>query len=160
MMKDVLLSARNISKEFEKNKVINNVTVDIYKGDFTIIMGASGAGKSTLLYALSGMDKITNGNVLYKNKDITKNSEKQMAKLRIEEFGFVFQQAYLVSNLTLFENVAVAGYLNNNMTTKQAREKANKLLEGMNLEKAKNRLPVNTSGGETRKMCNSKSNDK
>lgn len=160
MMKDVLLSARNISKEFEKNKVINNITVDIYKGDFTIIMGASGAGKSTLLYALSGMDKITNGNVLYKNKDITKNNEKQMAKLRIEEFGFVFQQAHLVSNLTLFENVAVAGYLNNNMTTKQAREKANKLLEGMNLEKAKNRLPVNTSGGETRKMCNSKSNDK
>lgn len=67
----------------------------------------------------------------------SKYSEKQMAKLRIEDFGFVFQQAQLVSNLTLFENVAVAGYLNKNMNNKQVKEKAEQLLLGMNIENAK-----------------------
>ena len=121
-MEKVLISAQNIIKEFKnsgnKNKVINNITLDIYNGDFTVIMGKSGAGKSILLYALSGMDKITSGKILYKGKEISKYSEKQMAKLRIEDFGFVFQQAQLVSNLTLFENVAVAGYLKKNMNNK------------------------------------------
>ena len=114
-------------------------------------MEKSGAGKSILLYALSDMNKITSGKILYKGKEISKYSEKQMAKLRIEDFGFVFQQAQLVSNLTLFENVAVAGYLNKNMNNKQVKEKAEQLLLGMNIENAKNRLPVHTSGGESQR---------
>lgn len=156
-MREVLISARNVEKEFKeignKNIVIDNVNLDIYEGDFTVIMGSSGAGKSTLLYILSGMENINHGKVLYKNKDITKYSEKQMAKLRTEEFGFVFQQTYLVSNLTLFENVAVAGFLNDDMTEKQAKEKAIKILEGLNITDSKNRLPMNCSGGELQRAA-------
>lgn len=90
--------------------MLDRVDVDIYEKDFTIIMGSSGAGKSTLLYALSRMDTVTEGTVRYKDKELTRMKEKQMAKLRAEEFGFVFQQTHLVSSLTLFENVAVAGF--------------------------------------------------
>lgn len=156
-MKEVLISARNVEKEFKetgkKNIVIDNVNLDIYKGDFTVIMGSSGAGKSTLLYILSGMENINHGKVLYKNKDITKYCEKQMAKLRTNEFGFVFQQTYLVSNITLFENVAVAGFLNDDMTEKQAKEKAIKILESLNITDSKNRLPMNCSGGELQRAA-------
>lgn len=156
-MKEVLISAKSVEKEFKEsgnsNIVIDNVNLDIYKGDFTVIMGTSGAGKSTLLYILSGMENVNHGKVLYKNKDITKYSEKQMSKLRTNEFGFVFQQTYLVSNLTLFENVAIAGFLNNDMTEKQEREKALNLLEGLNIKDAKNRLPIHCSGGELQRAA-------
>ena len=106
-MKKILLSAKDISKEFGKDRgtvpVLDHVSVDIYEDDFTIIMGPSGAGKSTLLYALSGMDRVSSGTVVYKGKVISRFKERQMAEIRSREFGFVFQQTHLVSNLTLFE---------------------------------------------------------
>ncbi|HEY8804975.1 MAG TPA: ATP-binding cassette domain-containing protein [Clostridium sp.] len=74
-MKKILLSAVDVCKSFNIGgnsvDVLNNVSVDLYEGDFTVIMGASGAGKSTLLYALSGMDKISEGKVIYKGKEIS-----------------------------------------------------------------------------------------
>lgn len=88
-MKKVLLQGRRLDKVFAqgqvKNKVLDQVDVDIYERDFTIIMGSSGAGKSTLLYALSQMDAVTEGTVTYKGKELTRRKEKQMAKLRAEE---------------------------------------------------------------------------
>lgn len=73
-MKNILLKAENVCKIFDRNNekatVLDNVSAEIYEGDFTVIMGASGAGKSTLLYALSGMDKVTSGSVKYKNKEL------------------------------------------------------------------------------------------
>ena len=113
-MKEVLLAGKDICREFQGNAgglVLNHITLDIYAGDFTVIMGSSGAGKSTLLYALSGMDEITGGEIWYKGREISRFKEKQMSGLRTHEFGFVFQQTHLVSNLTLYENVVVAGYL-------------------------------------------------
>ncbi len=156
-MNKILLSARGVKKEFsgrhEKEQVLKNIDVDIYEGDFTVIMGASGAGKSTLLYALSGMDSITDGKVLYRGTDISRYRERQLAKLRSHEFGFVFQQTHLVSNLSLFENVAVAGYLDSEKDTKEVREKADRLLEKMNVAAAKNRLPSEVSGGEAQRAA-------
>lgn len=105
--------------------------MDIYQDDFTIIMGPSGAGKSTLLYALSGMDRISSGKVVYKEKIISCFKEKQMADIRSREFGFVFQQTHLVSNLTLFENVAVAGYLRKDRTQWETRKRSEALVSVM-----------------------------
>lgn len=100
-MKKVLMSGKNVCKSFSQNggsvQILDHIDVDIYEGDFTVIMGASGAGKSTFLYALSGMDSMTEGKVEYKGKEISSFDEKKMAKLRAEEFGFVFQQTHLVS---------------------------------------------------------------
>lgn len=156
-MKKILLHGENICKEFSKNDanalILDHVTVEIYESDFTVIMGASGAGKSTLLYSLSGMDSITSGEVTYKEKNISSFSEKQMAALRANEFGFVFQQTHLVSNLTLFENVAVAGYISSKFSAKQAQERASALLSQMNVADAMNRLPSQVSGGEAQRAA-------
>lgn len=155
ILKTILLSAKEICKEFGKEKgsspVLDHVSVDIYKEDFTVIMGPSGAGKSTLLYALSGMDRISTGKVVYKGMVISSFSEKQMADIRSREFGFVFQQTHLVSNLTLFENVAVTGYLRKDRRPEEIRKRSETLLEQMDVETAGNRLPAEVSGGEAQR---------
>ncbi len=156
-MKEILLSGKKVCKTFTQGDrdvpVLREIDVDIYKGDFTIIMGPSGAGKSTLLYALSGMEKITGGQIFYKNDEISRYGEKKMAALRAEEFGFVFQQTHLISNLTLLENVAVAGYLDRNRTEKEVNTRAKELLGMMNVGEAENRLPGRTSGGEAQRAA-------
>lgn len=156
-MKNEILKAVDVCKSFAnnggQNHVLDMVNFSVYEGDFTVIMGSSGAGKSTLLYALSVMDAPTAGQVFYREKEITAFKEKQMAALRAQEFGFVFQQAHLVSNLTLWENVAVAGYLKKDRSTKETKERALALLERMNAAGAKDRLPSQTSGGEMQRAA-------
>lgn len=156
-MKEVLLSAKGLCKQFSngtaKEQILKNIDVDIYAGEFTVIMGSSGAGKSTLLYALSGMDSITEGAVLYKGKEISSYKERQMAALRSHEFGFVFQQTHLVSSLSLFENVAVAGFVNSGESAETVRKKAEGLLKQMHVEKAKDRFPSEVSGGEAQRAA-------
>lgn len=156
-MKNTLLQGKELSKAFstggENTLILNKVNVDIYENDFTVIMGASGAGKSTLLYSLSGMDSISNGEIIYKGEKISDFSENQKAQIRAKEFGFVFQQTHLVSNLTLFENVAVAGYVGKIRTPKEINEKAASLLTQMQLGSAKDRLPSQVSGGEAQRSA-------
>lgn len=156
-MKQAILQGRSICKTFsqgsKENLVLDHVDIDIYNGDFTIIMGSSGAGKSTLLYALSGMDHITGGKVIYKGEEISHYTENQMARLRAREFGFVFQQTHLVSNLTLYENVAVAGYVSDGEKKKDISTKAKELLQQMDVGHAKHRLPSQVSGGEAQRAA-------
>lgn len=156
-MKETLLSAKDVCKTFHDHtnstNILRNIDLEIYKGDFTIIMGSSGAGKSTLLYVLSGMDSLSSGQVFYKNQEISGFHENKMAALRTCAFGFVFQQIHLVSNLSLFENVAVAGYIYGKKSEKEINAKARKLLKQMNVEKAENRLPSQTSGGEAQRAA-------
>ena len=157
MKMNTILQGKKVSRIFlqgnKKTAVLDQIDLEIYDGDFTVIMGSSGAGKSTLLYALSGMDQISGGQVFYKGRQISGLKEKQMAKLRAEEFGFVFQQTNLVSNLTLLENVAVAGYVSRKGSTEEIRERARQLLKQMNVEKAENRFPSQVSGGEAQRAA-------
>ncbi|MDE7479099.1 MAG: ABC transporter ATP-binding protein [Lachnospiraceae bacterium] len=156
-MKKVILKSVDVQKSFanngSQNHVLNSVNMEVYDGDFTVIMGFSGAGKSTLLYCLSGMDKPTSGKVYYMDEEISGLKEKKMASLRAEKFGFVFQQSHLVSNLTLFENVAVTGYLSAKRSAKEVQKRAIALLKKMNVEKAKDRLPSQVSGGEAQRTA-------
>ncbi|SKA61842.1 putative ABC transport system ATP-binding protein [Eubacterium uniforme] len=156
-MKKTVLSARNLCKSFAHNggqlHILTQVNLDLYEGDFTVIMGQSGSGKSTLLYSLSGMDRATSGEVIYKDENVVKMNEKKLATIRHEDFGFIFQQMYLVSNLTLFENVAVPGYLNKEKTSKQVDEKASGLLDKVGLTKVKTHLPKQVSGGEQQRCA-------
>lgn len=156
-MKNVILRANNVCKSFyqgsKETQILKFITTDIYEGDFTVIMGASGAGKSTLLYALSGMDSITSGEVIFKEKKISNLSEKEQATLRAKEFGFIFQQMHLVSNLTLFENIAVAGYAGEPKDIKNIQDKTMKWLCQMNIENVKNHLPSQVSGGEAQRAA-------
>ena len=154
---DVLLQGKHIYKSYQQGKksnlVLEDVNVEIYEDDFTVIMGSSGAGKSTLLYCLSGMDSVSDGNVLYREQEISRYREKQMAGLRTKEFGFVFQQTHLVSNLTLFENVAVAGYVSGGRKAKEVQDSARELLARMCVEDAVTRFPSQVSGGEAQRAA-------
>lgn len=153
-MKEAILIGQKLSKTFAGGSpILQGVDVKIYQGDFTVIMGSSGAGKSTLLYTLSGMDSITSGTVTYKGQPITGLSEKKMAALRAREFGFVFQQTHLVSNLTLFENVSVAGYLAKKEPSRFIRDKTEALLRQMGVWEAKDRFPAQVSGGEAQRAA-------
>ena len=151
-MKKSILSAKDVCKSFEKGEgaslILDHISLDIYEGDFTVIMGSSGAGKSTLLYALSGLNELTSGGVTYKEKLLSQYKEKEMAKLRANDFGFVFQQSNLVSHLSLYENVVVAGYQGAHTERKEVPERTKVLLKQMHLEEAMHRLPAHVSGGE------------
>ena len=156
-MKKAVITAKDLCKSFAHNggqvHIIQNVDLEIYEGDFTIIMGSSGSGKSTMLYALSGMDRATSGRVEIEGKNITEMNERELAKLRHTRLGFVFQQINLVSNLTLFENVAVPGYLNKDRSSAEVNEKADKLLEKMGILNIKTQLPSQCSGGEQQRCA-------
>ena len=156
-MSNIILKANDISKSFAHDggqiHVLTNLNLDIYEGDFTVIMGSSGSGKSTLLYALSGMDKATSGNVFYEGTDINEMKEKDLTKLRHTDFGFVFQQMHLVSNLTLFENVCISGYLNKEKKASDVKEYATSLLKRMNIDDVKTHLPSQVSGGEQQRAA-------
>ncbi len=152
-----ILHGQNVTRIFQvgedKNRVLDRVTVEIYEGDFTIIMGPSGAGKSTLLYALSGMESINDGTVLYRGHEINRYNEAQKARLRAQEFGFVFQQTHLVSNLTLFENIAVAGYVSKTGNSREIQERTRQLMRQMDVERAGGQLPSQVSGGEAQRAA-------
>lgn len=156
-MKHTILSAVDLSKSFAHNgsqlHILSHIHLEIYEEDFTVIMGASGSGKSTLLYAMSGMDRPTAGSVIYQDKDLAALSEKKLAGLRCTDFGFIFQQMHLVSNLSLFENIAVSGYLNKQHSAAEINARTNDLLEQMGISHVKNHLPSQVSGGEQQRCA-------
>ena len=106
---DTILEVKNLCKTYiinkRQNNVLKNVTFSIKAGDMTAIMGASGSGKSTLLYSVSGMDNITAGEVKFCGTDIPGMNENQLAKLRLNKMGFIFQQMYMLKNLSILDNI-------------------------------------------------------
>ncbi len=156
-MKNAILSAKGLCKSFAHNgsqlHILSQVDLELYEGDFTVIMGASGSGKSTLLYALSGMDRATGGQVMYNGEDLVEMKEKNLSTLRYTDFGFIFQQMHLVSNLSLFENIAVSGYLNKKHSAKEVNLRADELLEQMGISHIKTHLPSQVSGGEQQRCA-------
>ncbi len=156
-MKKVILRAQDVCKKFPGSlageSVLNKISLDVYAGDFTVIMGVSGSGKSTLLHALSGMDGISSGEVIFQDQKLSTLKEKQKARLLSREFGFVFQKSHLVSNLTLYENILVAGYSAKKKSRQQTQIRVQKLLEQMNVTNAANRLPAQVSGGEAQRAA-------
>ena len=156
-MKNTILSARGLCKSYAHNggqsHILQHIDLDLYEGDLTVIMGASGSGKSTLLYSLSGMDKATAGEVIYNGKDIVTMKEKELSKLRQKDFGFIFQQMHLVSNLTLFENIAISGYLDKTISANDVKKYTDELLEKMGISHIKTHLPSQVSGGEQQRCA-------
>ena len=151
-MKEVILSGKGITKAFGENTVLHGIDVEIFAGDFTVVMGSSGSGKSTLLYTLSGMDRLSSGRLLYRGQDITDASEKELTRLRAEDFGFVFQRTHLISNLTLHENIQMAGLIGK-LPEKKTKLRTDSLISRMKLDGAKDRLPSQVSGGEAQRAA-------
>ncbi|MBR2751319.1 MAG: ABC transporter ATP-binding protein [Clostridiales bacterium] len=104
-----LMEIRDLCKTYviekRQNNVLKNVNFSIEEGEMVGIMGPSGSGKSTLLYAVSGMDKATSGKVILDGKDISTLSEKELASVRLNDMGFIFQQMFMMKNLTIMDNI-------------------------------------------------------
>lgn len=151
-MKEVIIKTEALCKSYATNgqqtQVLRNIDLDIFQGDFTVIMGSSGSGKSTLLYNISGMDTPTSGSVYHGNLRVDQLREKELAKFRRSSIGFVFQQMHLVSNLTIYENVTVPGYLLKKYPRKTVEKRADDLLEKASIKELKHRLPSQVSGGQ------------
>lgn len=149
-MKKLILKTDRLCKSFVTGKtslnVIKNLDLEIYEGEFTVIMGSSGSGKSTLLYSISGMDSPTSGKVTLLDKEITAINEAQMSDIRKKDISFIFQSINLLPDITIFENIAYCGY-GVSKDKKAVNEKTLKLLKDFSLEEAKDKYPSEVSGG-------------
>ena len=155
-MSSIILRTEKLCKTFSngglQQHVLKNMDIDIMQGDFTVIMGASGSGKSTLLYALSGMDRPSLGKVYFGEEDISKYSNDQLAKFRRGHCGFVFQNVYLLDNMSVLDNVLASALLIQK-NSKELVNEAKKLLTQVGIdEKMWNKFPNQLSGGESQRV--------
>ncbi len=155
-MGEVILTAEKLSKSFSNGgamqHVLKNIDLQLYKGDFTVIMGASGAGKSTLLYALSGMDTPTLGTITFKDRVISDLSQDGLAEFRRGHCGFVFQQIYLIDGMSVMDNVLAAGLLVHK-DKKALVKKAEELFAAVDIsEDTQKKFPTQLSGGEAQRV--------
>ncbi len=150
-MSEIIIKTNNLTKQYEtegiKVTVSRKLNLEIIKGEFAVIMGSSGSGKSTLLYLLSGLEKVSDGEVWFRNERIDNISERDLAVIRRKGMGFVFQNINLVSNLSIYENILVSAYLVEK-DRKKANKKAKELLQKLNIDNLSERLPSQLSGGE------------
>ena len=140
-----MITAKNIKKNYNDQEVLRGIDLKIYKNEFVVILGASGSGKSTLLNILSGLEKSDSGEVVYDNESISNYSEKQLTKFRKDKIGFVFQQYYLLNNLTVEQNVKVGANLANNKEYVD-------IIKELGLEDKLSKYPNELSGGEQQRV--------
>lgn len=155
-MKKSIIKTQLLCKSFitdgEINNIIKNMDLDIYEGDFTVIMGSSGSGKSTLLYSLSGMDQVTTGKVFFDKEDITRMKEKEITKLRKNKLGFIFQGINLIPNLNVYENIVSPTY-KTKINRKVIEQRVDNLIDQLELKDHKHKFPNQMSGGQRQRVA-------
>ena len=154
-----LLCAKDLCKTYvidkRQNNVLKNVNLEVKEGEMVAIMGPSGSGKSTLLYAISGMDRATSGQVLFEGKDLTKLSEKELAKIRLDEMGFIFQQMYMMKNLTILDNIVLpaAESKKSKESRQEKQERGEQLMRKMGIIEIADNDINEVSGGQLQRAC-------
>ena len=135
-----MIKARNIIKSYQNGEsrfqVLKDISLDIEDNDFVVILGASGSGKSTFLNVISGLERPDSGKVFYDGKDITALSDNELTSFRKENVGFIFQQYYLLPNMSVDKNVKMGADLANNKDYKTS-------LERLDSEKNYINIPAN-----------------
>ncbi len=149
-----IIEARQVTKTYtigqREIRVLDKVSLTVSESEFLVVEGSSGSGKTTLLSLLSGLDKPTSGRVLLQEMDITDKSEDNLAQLRKDMIGFVFQSFHLIPSLTALENIMFPAELKRDPA---AWEKAKKLLQRMGLDKRSDNFPHQLSGGEMQRVA-------
>ena len=153
---NTVLRTEKLCKSFSnaglQQHVIKNLDLEIFEGDFTVIMGASGSGKSTLLYALSGMDKPTLGKVYFGEEEISSYDNDRLAVFRRNHCGFVFQSIYLLDNMDVFDNI-MTGALAARKNSPELVERIKTLLNKVGIsEDMWKKYPNQLSGGECQRV--------
>ncbi|WP_352418945.1 ABC transporter ATP-binding protein [Proteiniborus sp.] len=151
-----ILELKNINKiygEKIKTQVLYNINLDFQESSFNSIIGASGSGKSTLMNIIGTLDKATSGDVLIDGNNITNFNKEQLAVLRNETIGFIFQFHYLLPEFTVLENVLMPYRIKHNKVTKEALKRANDLIEIVGLSKVINNKATDISGGQQQRAA-------
>ena len=142
-----VLRARGLTKSYDA-PVLENLDLDIEHGQFVAIMGPSGSGKSTLLHCLSGMDRPSGGSVLLGDTDLAALDERELSALRLSRFGFVFQQAHLLSTLCLLDNIVLPGFLASLRPRQEVEARGRELMERMGISELAGNDITEVSGGQ------------
>ena len=155
-MSESIITLQNISKSFGQNsssiKVLEDLSLDLKKGESLALVGASGSGKSTLLHVICGLEKPNKGNVYIKGVNITDLSTDERSLFRGKEVGFVYQFHHLLPDLTALENIALPAMLSG-IGKEEAFEISASLLEQINLNDKKENRPNELSGGERQRVA-------
>lgn len=144
-----MIAISNITKSYgtggNKNQVLKGISLQIADRDFIVILGASGSGKSTFLNVLSGLERPDSGSVVYGTSDITKLTDEKLTRFRRDNIGFIFQQYYLLPNMTVEKNVRMGADLTGN---REYRE----MINAVGLEDKTGKYPGELSGGEQQRV--------
>ena len=150
-MKNIIIGDR-ITKSFgesnEQRNVLDNVSIEINEGEFVAIMGPSGSGKSTLMYALSGMDHVTSGKVVFEDNDLSVLGENELSDIRRTKMGFVFQQPTMLKNLNMIDNIILPVMRDNRKNVATIVEKARTLMKRVGIEALEKHNITQVSGGQ------------
>lgn len=153
-MNNTIIELKNIVKIYKRGTedvhAIDDINIQIAKGEFIAIVGESGSGKTTLLNIMGCIDNPTSGKITINNQDVTFAKQNILTKVRRHAIGFVFQQFYLIPTLTTCENVQVPGLFAGN---KEREKKAKELLDAVGLSRRINHLPSQISGGEMQRVA-------
>jgi lipoprotein-releasing system ATP-binding protein len=155
-MSNIILEARNINKDFYDPvtfRVLTDVSFSINKGDFVSLTGKSGCGKSTLLYILSTMDSDFEGELLIDNEPVSSKKEAQLAKIRNEKIGFVFQFHYLLNEFSVIKNVMLPGLKLNKYEEKEVEHRAMEKLTMLGIGHLALKKAHQVSGGEKQRIA-------
>ncbi|MRZ79341.1 ATP-binding cassette domain-containing protein [Paeniclostridium sordellii] len=148
------IRVNNIKKIYGKGenavKAIDGITLEIESGKFTAIVGESGSGKSTLLHCMAGLDKPTEGNVYLENQDIYKLNDDKLSKIRVEEFGFVFQSFNLIPVVNVYENIVLPVSIDHNKIDKNY---IDDIIKKLGLENQIKKFPNELSGGQQQRVA-------
>ena len=156
---DKILEVKDLCKTYiidkRQNNVLKNVDFCVEEGEMIAIMGPSGSGKSTLLYTVSGMDNATCGEIKFAGKDITKLKSSELAKLRLDEMGFIFQAMYMMKNLTVLDNIILPAIQSKKTkeTKKQKVERGEELMRKLGIIDIADNDINEVSGGQLQRAC-------
>lgn len=155
-MNDIVLEARNICKDFHDpvtTRVLNDINFIIRKGEFVSVTGKSGCGKSTLLYILSTLDTDYEGDLLIDRELMNHKKDKELARIRNEKIGFVFQFHYLLNEFTVLKNVMLPGLKLNKYKEKEVEHRAMEKLRMLGMEQLALKNANRISGGEKQRVA-------